>query len=181
MALSNDDVVDVLNDLIETAKDGEFGFTKSAERVQSPALRSMLQARAADCRRAATELQALVADCGGTPADSGSVLGAMHRGWVSVKDALTIDSDHAVMAECERGEDTALARYRKALKSDLPPAVRDVVTRQMAGAQRNHDQVKALRDSTPTQGSADPQRAGAHPTPADRAKRDRACCSSVRE
>jgi len=61
-----------------------------------------------------------------------------------------MDSDHAVLEECERGEDTALARYRRALKAELPADVRDVIMRQMAGTQANHDQVKLLRDTTHT-------------------------------
>ena len=40
-----------------------------------------------------------------------------------------------------------LARYRKALKEDeLPPAIRAVIVRQSLGVQRNHDQIKLLRD-----------------------------------
>lgn len=147
--MSNESI-DVLNDLIENAKDGEYGFTECAERVQSPTAKSTLQQRAADCRSAALELQALVTRLGGKPADGGTALGALHRGWISVKDALTPDSDRRMLDEAERGEDTALARYRKALKADgLTPEVRDVITRQMAGAQANHDQIKRLRDSTP--------------------------------
>ena len=40
-----------------------------------------------------------------------------------------------------------MARYRKALKENLPPAVRSLVERQAQGAQRNHDQIKAMRDA----------------------------------
>lgn len=150
MAATNKDVVDVLNDLIENAKDGQYGFTKSAERVKSLQLRETLSKRAADCQKAVAELQGLVVQYGGEAAEHGSVLGALHRGWVSVKDVLTLDSDHAVLEECERGEDAALARYRKALNADLPADVRAVVSRQMSGAQANHDQVKLLRDATQT-------------------------------
>ena len=33
--MDNSEVVDVLNDLIETSKDGEYGFTTCAERATS--------------------------------------------------------------------------------------------------------------------------------------------------
>jgi uncharacterized protein (TIGR02284 family) len=146
----NDKVIDVLNDLIENAKDGQYGFAKCAERVKSPQLRETLLRRSADCASAVAELQGLVVQRGGKPAEHGSVLGALHRGWVSVKDAVTADSDHAVLEECERGEDAAVARYRAALKEEgLPTDIRNVLARHMAGAQANHDQVKALRDTTP--------------------------------
>lgn len=147
--MSNESI-DVLNDLIENAKDGEYGFNQCAERVQSASLKTTLQRRAADCRSAAAELSSLVVKLGGKPAEHGTALGALHRGWISVKDALTPDSDRRMLDEAERGEDTALARYRKALKADgLTAEVRDVISRQMAGAQANHDEIKRLRDSTP--------------------------------
>jgi len=145
---SNDNVIDILNDLIENSKDGQYGFAKCAERVESTLLRETLLKRSADCASAVGELQGMVAQHGGKPAEHGTVLGALHRGWVSVKDTITVNSDHAVLEECERGEDAALARYRKALKEDLPADVRNLIERQMAGAQANHDQVKMLRDTT---------------------------------
>jgi len=70
----------------------------------------------------------------------------MHRGWVAVKSALTTYDDKAVLEECERGEDLAVARYRKALKQQLPAGIKLIVERQAQGAQRNHDQVKMLRN-----------------------------------
>ena len=144
--MDKDDVVDVLNDLIETSKDGEYGFKVSAERATDASLKQIFSRRSADCASGARELQALVAQHGGKAEDSGSAVGAMHRGWVSVRDAVSGSSDQGILDECERGEDGALARYRKALKQDLPPAVRGIVERQMAGVQANHDQVKSLRD-----------------------------------
>jgi uncharacterized protein (TIGR02284 family) len=57
-----------------------------------------------------------------------------------------------MLEECERGEDAAVARYRKALKSELPPAVRTLVERQAEGAQRNHDQIRDLRDQYKAKG-----------------------------
>jgi uncharacterized protein (TIGR02284 family) len=88
----------------------------------------------------------MIRSLGGHIGDSGSVMGAMHRGWVSVKSALTTYDDKAVLEEAERGEDNAKARYAKALQKNLPADVRQVVERQMQGVQRNHDQVKMLRD-----------------------------------
>ena len=145
--MDNDDVVDCLNNLIETSKDGEYGFRTCAERATSGELKSLFTKRAAGCAGAATELQRLVSQHGGKAEDSGSVAGTMHRGWVSVRDAVSGTSDQAILDECERGEDSALAQYRKALKQDLPDAVKQVVQKQMTGVQANHDEVKRLRDA----------------------------------
>jgi uncharacterized protein (TIGR02284 family) len=145
--MSNDDIVDTLNDLIETCKDGELGFNACAKHVSSTNLQELFARRATECRIAADELQTLVSEYGGKPDTGGSATGAMHRGWVAVRGSLAGYSDQAMLEECERGEDAALARYRAALKSDtLPEAVRALVARQQMGVQANHDQIKRLRD-----------------------------------
>lgn len=141
-----DDVADVLKDLVECCKDGEYGFRECAEQAKRQDLKSMFLQRADDCRRAAQELNECVRQYGGSVEDGGSAMGAMHRGWVSIKSKLTSYDDKAVLEECERGEDNAKARYTKALQKNLPADVRQVVERQMQGVQRNHDQVKMLRD-----------------------------------
>ena len=144
--LDNQEVVDVLNDLLETSRDGEQGFRTSAEQAQTGELQDFLARRANDCAKAAAELEQAVRAHGGTPADGGTVAGAMHRGWVAIKTAMMANDDKAVLEECERGEDAAVASYRKALQHALPPGVRSLVERQAAGAQRNHDEVRALRN-----------------------------------
>lgn len=144
--MSNDDIIDTLNDLIETSKDGEYGFRTSAEYLQDATLKQSFTVRAEECRQAAAELQQLVVRFGGKAEDSGTAAGALHRGWVAVKGTLAGYSDLAMLEECERGEDAALERYREALEDNLPPQVRMVVERQFEGVKRNHMQVRTLRD-----------------------------------
>ena len=145
-SIDNDDVIDTLNDLIETCRDGEYGFGACAEHTQGLSLKALFLQCEAQCSDAAAELQRHVVRLGGKPDSGGSASGALHRGWVAVRGTLSGYSDKAMLDECERGEDTALARYRKALKQELPGDVREVVERQRQGAQKNHDQIKALRD-----------------------------------
>jgi uncharacterized protein (TIGR02284 family) len=137
----------ILNNLIETSKDGEKGFRTSADNAKDPELKELFRRRAEDCARGASELQALVSRLGGEPETGGSVAGAIHRGWVNIKTSVTADDDLSILEEVERGEDVAKASYRKALDSgDLPPDARTVVQKQYDGVLRNHDQVRALRD-----------------------------------
>ena len=140
------DAVDVLKDLVECTKDGEYGFRECAEQATSQDLKSTFLQCAEDCRRSAQELNDLVRQHGGSAEDSGSALGAMHRGWVSLKSKLTTYDNKAVLEEAERGEDNAKARYTKALQKNLPASVRLVVERQMQGVRQHHDRIKMLRD-----------------------------------
>lgn len=141
-----DDVIDALNDLIETCKDGEYGFKACAEQAKRPDLKSVFMQRADDCRGGAQELIEQVRGLGGEPQEAGSVLGAVERGWVAVRAKLSTYDDLAVLEECERGEDNALALYRKTLGKPLPAGIKLIVERQLQGVQRNHDQIKMLRD-----------------------------------
>jgi uncharacterized protein (TIGR02284 family) len=144
--MERDDVIECLNDLIETTKDGEYGFRTSAEQAKDPQLKQLFARRADECRTSATELQQLVGSLGGEAEERGSATGAVHRGWVAVKAKLSSYDDLAVLEDVERGEDEALASYRDAVKHDLPPMVAEVVQRQYDGVKRNHDQIRNLRD-----------------------------------
>ncbi|MBT2320949.1 PA2169 family four-helix-bundle protein [Variovorax paradoxus] len=150
--LAADEVVGVLNDLLENARDGEYGFRTCAEEVKSASMKQLFDDRAATCGQAAGELVQLILGYGGKPAEGGTTTGAVHRGWVHVKGMVGANSELSMLEECERGEDAAVARYRKALKQNLPADVRAVIERQAAGAQSNHDQIKRLRDEARARG-----------------------------
>ncbi len=143
----NDDIISTLNNLIETSKDGEEGFRTSAEDIEDPQLKALFSRRSQEIGNSVSELQELVRSLGGEPATSASIGGALHRRWIDIKTAITKNDTVAVLNETERGEDVALHAYRKAAEQDLPFHVHSVVVRQLEGVQRNHDQVKRLRDS----------------------------------
>lgn len=139
-------VTSVLNDLIETSKDGEEGFRKAAEDTHNVALKTAFATRAQDCASAVAELQAAVVQHGGQPETSGSVSGALHRGWQQLKAAIGSHDDQAILEEVERGEDAAKKMYRRALDKDLPAGIRALVERQYQGVLQNHDRIHDLRD-----------------------------------
>jgi uncharacterized protein (TIGR02284 family) len=142
----NDDAIAVLNELIETSKDGENGFRKAAQDSHAAELRAVFTEGAQRCAEGARELQTVVRRLGGDPDRSGSVAGALHRGWINVKEAVSSRDDKAILEEVERGEDYAKEAYRKALDANLPSDALSIVQRQYQGVLANHDKVKALRE-----------------------------------
>lgn len=52
-----------------------------------------------------------------------------------------------ILVEIERGEDSDVSDYRKALELDLPANLREIVQRQSAAIKAAHDRVRELRDS----------------------------------
>jgi uncharacterized protein (TIGR02284 family) len=142
------EVNDVLNDLIETLKDGEFGFRSAAEEASRNDLRQVFQKYSNQRAEFARTLQMQVQRSGEEAEDSGSVAGALHRGWLSVKSSVATWDDQALLEECERGEDSAVESYRNALgNSDLVGSARSIVESQYSQIQEAHDQIRSLRDS----------------------------------
>ncbi len=144
--MDNQHVISTINEVIETCKDGEMGFRTCAEHIDDSEIKAMLMERARHCAESASELQNEVRRLGGHPDTHGSVSGILHRGWVNVKSAITGKDEAAVLAECERGEDIAVLRYKDALAQDLPGDIRSVIERQYQGVLANHNIVRNLRD-----------------------------------
>ncbi len=142
---TNDEAVSVLNDLIETCKDGINGFQTAADAVSDPRAKTLFTSRAQAIEKASAELSAQVRQLGGDPEKTGSVAGAVHRGWINIKSVVTGKDDGAIVAECERGEDVAVKSYKDALDKNLPSQVRSIVEQQYRGAVANHDAMRALK------------------------------------
>ena len=138
-----------LNDVIETLKDGQAGFRAAAEDIQNPELKDLFSRYSLQRSEFAGQLQALAREAGEhDPEDSGSVAGALHRGWIDLKAALASRDEHAVLAECERGEDVAVSAYESALEdADLSQNVRAILQEQFEEVKAAHDNIKILRDS----------------------------------
>ena len=147
---SNEQVISTLNNLIQTCRDGQEGFGAAAEGVSDPAAREVLQSYSRQRASFVGELQDEVRRLGGEAEDSGSAAAALHRGWIGIRAAVTGGDRRAVLAECERGEDAAMASYRAALDTDMPANVRSMVERQFAEVKEARERVRGLERATGT-------------------------------
>lgn len=144
---TNKDAVDVLNDLIETCKDGEQGFKTAAEKVKDSSLKSLFSKYSSQRAGYVTELTSAVRNLGGDPATSGHVAATLHRGWINLKEALSKDEDKAIIFECEAGEDAAMKNYKDALSKSLPANVLSLVQTQFSGVQEAHGVIRDMKHS----------------------------------
>jgi uncharacterized protein (TIGR02284 family) len=144
------ETISTINDLIETLKDGQEGFRQAAEAVEDPELKSLFHEYSLQRSRFAGELQSEALRLGESkPEDSSSAAGAMHRTWINLKSAIAKRDNHAILAECERGEDSAVKEYEEAMEDeDLTAPVREIISRQFTEVKSAHDRVKQLRDAT---------------------------------
>jgi len=145
---SDTQVISTLNNLIQTCRDGEEGFRTAVEGVRSPELKELFHDYSRQRASFASELRDEVRRLGGEAAEGGSITGSFHRGWMGLKSSLTGEDEQAVIGECERGEDSALAAYRAALGVDLPASVRSMVERQFAEVKEAHQRIRNLDRAT---------------------------------
>ena len=142
------EVISTIHNLIETLKDGQEGFKQAAEGVKDPRLKSLFNEYSQQRSRFATELQSQARSLGELePETSSSAAGALHRAWINLKSAVSRGDDHAILAECERGEDSAVEEYKKAMNHNLS-SLSGIVARQFAQIKEAHDRIKNLRNTT---------------------------------
>ncbi|CAN5510533.1 PA2169 family four-helix-bundle protein [soil metagenome] len=143
---SNDSVIDRLNGLIQVCKDGQYGYKDAAEGIERPDLKKVFYEFSQQRSEFTGVLQELVRSLGGDPEKAGSIYGAIHRGWIDIKAAVTGKDEGAILNECERGEDFAKEAYADALTAKLPANVTDIVAQQSHAIVAAHNRIKELRN-----------------------------------
>ena len=151
VTMSNPDAkqtLSTLNSLIETLKDGELGYQQAAQEARDADLKTLCSGYSEQRHELAKVLQKAAYALGDAkPENSGSVTSTVHRGWIGLKAALTNQDRHAILAECERGEDIAKKAFADALaQGTLGPDLQAVVQEQHGMILAAHDAVKRLRD-----------------------------------
>ena len=146
------EIISTINSLIETLKDGQEGFKQAAEAVKDTSLKSLFNEFSLQRAKFAGELQSEVVNLGEPePEKDSSTSGALHRAWINIKSAITSGDDHAILAECERGEDSAVNEYQEAMEEEeITAPVREIIARQYQEVKNAHDRIKGLRDAAKT-------------------------------
>jgi uncharacterized protein (TIGR02284 family) len=146
--MSNDERV--ASQLVKTLENGRAGFEQAAERVGDAGRQDIAERfRAFSAERAsmAAELETLAAAYGDDVDARSTVPGALHRGWMAIKDALTGDDIAAVIRTAEQGEDHALEEYTDAIGDDISPEFRAILERQQSTVKSAHDYVRSLEST----------------------------------
>lgn len=126
---------DTLNHLIEICRDGMRGFQLAADHVSDLELKRIFMDTALQRELFASELVPIAQRFGGGNDADGTAKGALHRGWIRLKDAMAKYDDGMVLTEAIRGEAHAADAYADAVASYLPPAARPVIERQYRAIQ----------------------------------------------
>lgn len=144
--MDENNAISVVENLIETNRDGQKGYKEAAEHVKRSDWKTYFNEQSMERGRFAMELQAELGKLGKPDKRvSGSAGGAMQRAWIDTKVALG-GGDKTILDSLEAGEDRAKDTYNKALSGNLPETLKAIVQRQAPSVQRAHDKVRDLRD-----------------------------------
>lgn len=143
--MTGEKVRKILERLVEICRDGQQGYTEAAEHISDSSLRAFFHNESLERGRYAWELESELSRLGSAEVGAtGSVAGALHRGWLNL--TATVAGDDSVLAAVEQGEDKAKQAYEEALREPLPETVEGTVRSQAQGVIAAHDHVKLLRE-----------------------------------
>jgi uncharacterized protein (TIGR02284 family) len=108
-------------------------------------LRELLNERSEEWGRQGDELQALVLMLGGRPALSGTLAGALLRGWVALKALALGRGDLPVLLDWEHAQRLALRCYQQALAERVSERVRRTLILQARRLSAHHHRLEDLR------------------------------------
>lgn len=146
-AMTKDQIVDTLNDLIRIVEDSHEGYRHAAESSDEDDIKSLFNDLAAQRGAIVRELQRSVAEVGGAPDMGGTILGGAHRFFLDLKQAVLGRDRAAVLAEVERGENECVRLYDEALAKPLPAAVAGAVSEHLARIRADRDRMARLREA----------------------------------
>ena len=147
---TNDNLVEVLNDLVQINNDRIEGYEKAVEEAKDldVDLKVIFIKMAEESIKYKTELVNEINKLGGNPVTGTTGLGKIYRVWMDVKATFTGHNRQTVLENCEFGEDAAQKAYKDALASDaeMNADTRQLITSQQSSLKTSHDIIKKYRD-----------------------------------
>ena len=112
--MTTDETIDQLSHLTNLNRDAEAGFLTAAKNVKNSELETLFAGYAKQHAKFALELQEEINRRNGQISGSGTLGGAIHRGWLDLKSAFSGHSAAAILASCQSGEESAEIAYNDA-------------------------------------------------------------------
>lgn len=140
--MKKEQLINELNGVITKNYDSSKGYATACENVDSPELKQVFRACSNQRMEFANSLQNEVRKLGGEPSHESSTLGAIHRGWIDVKSALSSDKGASVLEACETGEKTAVKEYDDLMEKNLPSNVSAIIRNQRNEVNDTLQQIK---------------------------------------
>ncbi|HUI83514.1 MAG TPA: PA2169 family four-helix-bundle protein [Candidatus Binatia bacterium] len=139
-------IVAALEKLIEICRDGQAGYREAGEHASDPGLKKLFGEISLNRARFAGDLENETLRLGKADVDrSGSALGAIQRGWASLRANLG-GGDDAILSSMESGDDYARSQYDMYIRDNqLPEDILGIIRNQAQAIVGMLDRIRALR------------------------------------
>ena len=146
---TQDDIIQVLNDLLKINNDRVEGYEKASEEVFEFDLKTIFRGMSDESRKNAATLTSEVIRLGGAAdINQTTTSGKIYRVWMDVKSSLAGNDRHSTLGLCEYGEDAAQAAYKEALRhTELTAPLRELILDQQISLKGSYDTIKRYRDT----------------------------------
>lgn len=134
-----------LNELIEVLNDGITFYDDAVNATENAGYRALFMRMAASKRAIVADLGQHVSRLGDTPADGGTVMGALRKGYADLRASLSKHPDARYIAQLEECEDRILEAFRDALAVSDDAALRAIAQQHLPQVRAMHDQMRALK------------------------------------
>lgn len=146
--MDNARTIRLLQELVDTCRDGQNGYRDAADHVTDSHLREFFNEQSLARAGFAGELEQEIVRLGkADPDTSGSAAAAIRRAWIDFRSELG-GGDTTILASVESGEDSAKAVFEKVLREpNLREDLAMLIRRQVTSIMAAHDHVRSLRDA----------------------------------
>ncbi|MET4138783.1 PA2169 family four-helix-bundle protein [Pedobacter sp. UYP1] len=144
---------ETLNDLIQINNDRIAGYEKAIQELspEDSDLKDLFVKMVAESHKNKLALATAVQGTGTEMETGTTTSGKIYRAWMDVKAVFTGHDRKTILNNCEAGEDAAQRAYKSALEEEgLSADTRSLITEQKSELRASHDQIKGLRDQTPS-------------------------------
>lgn len=140
-----DKSTDLLNDLIEIARDGRQFYLDAAGRAQDPEMRQVFNDQAELRGQLVDDLSGHVAHKGETASQDETLAGRTRKLYAAVLAAISRDREGVYVAQLGEVEDRMLAHYRRAMDEVESEDVRRILVGYLPTVETAHDRMKRLQ------------------------------------
>jgi len=144
---TNKEIISDLKDLLSILNDGKEGYEAASKGTDTIELQGVFLKYEAQRTAYAEELRAHIVTHGAQATnESGSVLGALHRTWLDITQALSSKEDKAILDAIVTGEQAALDKYNQYIADYEDHADHiNLLRKQRDGIQEAMEEIETLR------------------------------------
>ncbi len=148
--MDNQKNISVLNDLLHIMNDRIGGFSKVEGKIWEmyPDIKDEYDRMISQSKIMKNELINLIIEKKGSPEDSPSISGTVHRTWIDIKNSFTLGNlENSTLENVVFGEKAAIEAFQNAIDSgNLSEKDISIVSEQLHQLKQSYDQFKKIEE-----------------------------------